>query len=274
MLPHQPIQSLDGPDLQPYQTMKRDADHRKQRIFVAEGDKVVERLLQSDCEVISLLMPVEWIEKLEPLIRSRKESIKLFTAERKLLESMTGFSMYQGVLGVGRVPASIPLEDLLRQSPRPYLLAAVEDLTNAENLGGLVRNCAAFGVTALLVGETCSSPYLRRAVRSSMGTIFKVPVVETANLAHDLMVLTQRGIHTVATHPRPGQTTLSQTNLQRDVCIVFGSEGLGLSETVLDLCQEAVAVPMANEVDSLNVSAAAAVFLYEAAKQQGKLNGA
>lgn len=267
----QPIDSFEGPDLQPYRTMKRDGEHRKKRIFVAEGDKVVVRMLESEFEVTSLLMPEKWVMELAPLIQARPEDIKIYTAERKLLEEMSGFSMYQGVLGVGRVPESIPLLSLLKSRPQPYLFAAVEDLTNAENLGGLVRNCAAFGVTALLVGESCSSPYLRRAIRASMGTIFKLPVVETQNLAHTMLELRQEGVHILAAHPHTKKNLLGESKMDMDCCLLFGSEGFGISETLVDLCDKAIAVPMANEVDSLNVGSAAAVFLYEAARQQGRL---
>lgn len=266
----EPITSLERPELEPYRTMKRDGTHRKRRIFVAEGDKVVQRLLESDFEVVSVLLPEKWLLKLEPLLERRPESIKVFTAERDLLEALTGFSMYQGVLAVGRVPNAIPLESILANSPRPYLLAAVEDLTNSENMGGLVRNCGGLGITALLVGETCSSPYLRRAVRSSMGAIFRLPTVETDHLGHTLMRLRQMGIRNIAAHPHTEQVCLPQANLREDCCLVFGSEGFGLSETILDLCDEVVAVPMANEVDSLNVASASAIFLYEAARQQNR----
>jgi tRNA G18 (ribose-2'-O)-methylase SpoU len=268
----EPITSLEGPELQPYRTMKRDGEHRKKRIFVAEGDKVVQRLLESDFEVISLLLPEKWLEEFKPLILRRKEEhIRIFTAERRLLERMTGFSMYQGVLGVGRLPEPVSLAAILERSTRPYLLAAVEDLTNSENLGGLVRNCAGFGVTALVVGETCSSPFLRRAIRSSMGTIFQLPVVESDHLAHALMHLRGMGIRIMAAHPHARMTILPRADLKGDCCLVFGSEGYGLSETLLDLSDQVVAVPMAGAVDSLNVASAAAVFLYEAAKQQGKI---
>jgi tRNA G18 (ribose-2'-O)-methylase SpoU len=269
----QPIDSLDAPELLPYRTMKRDGEHRKQRIFVAEGDKVVVRLLESSFGVVSLLMPPAWVEKLAPLIARRpdSEAIRIFTAERKLLEQLTGFSMYQGVLGVGRVPEPVAIPSLLQDSPRPLLFVAVEDLTNAENLGGLVRNCVAFGVTALLVGESCSSPYLRRAVRASMGTVFKLPVVETKNLGHTLLELRSQGVACLAAHPHTDRCWLHQSDVSYDCCLLFGHEGLGLTETLLDLCDRAVAIPMAPGVDSLNVVNAAAIFLYEAARQQGRL---
>jgi tRNA G18 (ribose-2'-O)-methylase SpoU len=160
----------------------------------------------------------------------------------------------------------------------------VDALTNAENLGAVVRNCAAFGVQSLIVGETSSSPYLRRAVRNSMGTIFQLPVFEVNSardghrpaqdtfptLAHALQELRRRGIRCLAAHPHTDRKALSQADFSGDCCIVFGSEGFGISPQVLAGCDEAVAIPMANEVDSLNVGAAAAVFFYEANRQRGK----
>src|SRR5437667_12226358 len=186
MLHLQTIESFDLPELQPYRTMRRQAEHRQQGIFVAEGEKVVRRLLESDFTVVSLLLPAKWLGEYEPLIRSRPENICVYVAGKEILERLTGFSMYQGVLAVGKIPPGPDLELRLQQTARPYLFAAVEGLSNAENVGVLVRNCAAFGAQALLVGHTCSSPFLRRAVRSSMGTIFRLPVIASLDLAQAL----------------------------------------------------------------------------------------
>src|SRR6266545_5707991 len=180
MLRVQEIETLELPELAPYRTMRRQWEHRQEGLFVAEGEKVVRRLLESDFTVVSLLLPEKWLREFEPLIRSRPEEIRAYVAEKRLLEQLTGFSMYQGILAVGTIPERATLEIVLKSSERPRLFVAVEGLSNAENLGVVVRNCGAFGVDALLVGETSSSPYLRRAVRSSMGVIFRLPVVETA----------------------------------------------------------------------------------------------
>src|SRR5262249_30262725 len=149
------------------------------------------------------------------------------------VETLTGFSMYQGVLAVAKIPAPQKLETILQASIKPNLFAAVDGLTSAENLGVVVRNCAAFGVQALVVGETSSSPYLRRAVRGSMGTIFKLPVFEVLNLAQALRELRDHGIHCVAAHPHTQQKLLPGANLTKDCCLVFGSEGFGVSPEVL-----------------------------------------
>ena len=266
----EPVRSLDAPELAPYRTMRRQLEHRQQRIFVAEGDKVVQRLLESDLPVVSLLLPVEWLEKLKPLIerRVKNEDVVAYTAEKAVLEELTGFSMYQGVLGVGRIPEMPTLANVIAGSPRPHLLVAVDSLTSAENLGVVVRNCAAFGVHALLAGETASSPYLRRAVRSSMGAIFKLPVVELASLAEALRALRSAGIRSIAAHPHTNERTLYQTDFAVDCCIVFGSEGYGINPAVLEECDEEVAIPMASQIDSLNVGSAAAAFLYEVSRQR------
>ncbi len=202
-------------------------------------------------------------------MQARPEDIQVFVAEKALLETLTGFSMYQGLLAVGKVPALPTLAEMVARSPQPRLLAAADGLASAENLGALVRNCAAFNAQALIVGETCSSPFLRRAVRSSMGAIFQLPIVETASLTQALRDLRERGIRCIAAHPHVGWAGLSrEANFAGDCCLVFGSEGYGISPAVLAACDEAAAIPMPPTVDSLNVGSAAAVFLYEANRQR------
>jgi tRNA G18 (ribose-2'-O)-methylase SpoU len=289
MLRLHPVTNLDLPELQPYRTMRQSQDHHDQGIFVAEGVKVVRRLLESRFEVVSVLLPDKWIAEFEPLISARpeKEIPVYVVTEKQALEELIGFSMYQGVLAVGRVPRRHTLAEVLHSSPRPRLFAAADGVSNAENLGALVRNCAAFGVHALISGETSSSPFLRRAVRNSMGTVFKLPVVDLANerpnrwrkpsatggmtLVQALGELRQHGMRCIAAHPHAEGRTLMRADFTGDCCILFGAEGEGISPEALAACDEAVAIPMPPEVDSLNVGAAAAVFLYEANRQRGEV---
>ena len=263
------LTSFDPPELAPYRSMKYQREHRRQRIFVAEGEKVVRRLLASSFEVVSVLLPQKWLKDYEASLQARPETIPVYVSEKELLEQLTGFSMYQGVLAIGRVPEPTPLESVLAASPQPWLLLAAVGLSNAENVGGVTRNCAALGAHALIVGETSASAYLRRAVRASMGAVFTLPVIETENLEQLLVSLRRHGIRSIAAHPHAENRRLSQTNLNRDCCLVLGSEGYGIAPQVLAVCDEAVSVPMQMGVDSLNVGSASAVFLYEAARQRG-----
>jgi len=267
----QPITTLDSPELEPYRTMRRSETHRARQIFVAEGEKVVRRLLESPLPVVSVLLPPKWVDEYGPLLNRRPEMIMTYTAEKDLLEQLVGFSMYQGVLAIGRIPKLPTLADVIASSPAPRLFVAVDGLTNAENLGGLVRNCAAFGVQALLVSQTSSSPWLRRAVRGSMGTIFKLPTVEDLDLPKSIRELRNQDIRCLAAHPHISGATLATANFTGNCCIVFGSEGFGIAPAVLDACDQSIAIPMCFDVDSLNVTSATAVFLYEALRQRGKM---
>lgn len=266
------IASLDLPELAPYRTLKRPAEHQARGIFVAEGDKVVHRLLASSLPVISVLLPEYRFAEYEPGLRSRPEDIIVYSVtEKRVLEELVGFEMFQGVLAVAKIPAHATLAERFARSQSPRLFAAADGLTSAENIGVLARNCVAFGVQALLVGETSASPFLRRAVRNSMGTIFQLPVVETDNLAGSLGELRRLGIRCIAAHPHTDQCSLADADFVKDCCIVFGSEGNGISAPVLAACDEVVAIPMPPTVDSLNVASAAAVFLYETGRQRAQI---
>lgn len=252
--------------------MKWQFEQRQQGIFVAEGEKVVRRLLESDLPVISALLLERWFIELEPLLAARKETIRVYVAERPLLETLIGFAIYQGVLAVGIAPPLAGLDNMLASSLASFkapLLVAADGISGAENMGGLIRNCAAFGVDGLIASESSCSPYLRRAVRSSMGTIFKLPAMETPSLLSTLAEMKAKGIRCVAAHPHTNQRRISEADLRGPICVVLGAEGTGLTPQLLDACDEAVVIPMQREVDSLNVGTAGAVFLYEAARQRG-----
>lgn len=265
----QSIDSFDLPELAPYRTLRYQEEQRRQGIFVAESKKVVRRLIESPLEVVSVVLPEALLPEFEPILMKRSEEVHVFIGSKKLLEGLTGFSVYQGVMAVGRVPKAMTLDELVAKGRRPLLFLAADGIGNALNMGVLVRNSAAFSVGALIVGETCCSPYLRRAVASSTGTIFRVPCVESTSLAESLRLLREKGVRCIAAHLDSGGYTLAQVDLSGDCCVVMGNEWNGVSQKVLERCDQVAAIPMPPDVDSLNVGSASAVFLYEAARQRG-----
>ena len=265
------VTSLELSELQPYRTLRRPLEHIQQGIFVAEGEKVVRQLLASNLTIISMLMTQKWFDALSTNnspITTHHTPFTIYLADHKLVESIVGVNLHQGIMAVARVPENPTLESVMNEIQSPFLLVALDGLVNAENIGVIVRNCAAFGVQGIIVGETSSSPYLRRSVRNSIGTVFKIPVIHVSNLAETLTKLHQTySTNIVAAHPQ-GQSSIHQTDLSTNVCVVFGHEGLGISKTILEVCTNHVAIPMENDTDSLNVANASAVFLYEARKQR------
>lgn len=271
----QHITSFDLPELAPYRTMRFQLEQRQQGIFIAESEKVTRRLLASNLPVLSLILPDTMLEEFREALEKRPEIIRVYCAPKAVLEQLTGYEMYQGVLAAGRVPEKTTLESILTRAGHaerralPLLLVAADGIGNSQNLGVVVRNCAAFYADALLVGENSCSPFLRRAVAASMGTVFQLPTIDLESLAETLKQLRSCGVHCIAAHPHIDKRTLPEANFKRDCCIVFGSEGQGIRPEILKLCDEAVAIPMPADVDSLNVGSASAVFLYEVARQRG-----
>ena len=264
-----PVKSLDAPELALYRTLRRVEEHERAGVLVAANHKVIKRLLASKFSVVSALLTPAWLEKLEPPLRARPEAINVYLADDALLETITGYVLHQGALAVAKIPPLPDLETMLQNSLRPQLLAAVEGIASAENLGAVVRSCAAFGAHILIVGETCGSPFQRRAVAGSMGTIFEQPVVRVENLAATLTTLRVRGVRCLAAHPRADAKKLAAVDLRGDCCLVFGAEGPGLTDAVLAACDDMVEIPMPSYMNSLNVAVATGVFLYEATRQRG-----
>lgn len=267
----QPIGSLGIPELELYRTLGQVEEHERAGVFVATNAKVVQRLLASRFGVVSALLTEDWLEKIGASLRARPENeIVAYVGEKSLLQKIAGYHLHQGALAVGKIPQQPAFEELLAAAPHPLLLAAVEGIASAENLGAIVRCCAAFGVHFLIVGETCVSPFQRRAVSGSMGSIFEQPVVRTENLVATINQLRMHGVRCLAADPGPNAIKLSAADLRGDTCLVFGAEGPGLSEAVLSACDEVVEIPMPSHMNSLNVAAATAVFLYEATRQRGE----
>lgn len=264
-----PVTSIEGRELAPYRTLRRQLDHRRDGIFVAEGGFVVQRLLRSPLDVVSLLVTPVWLAKLRPQLTARHEATVIHVAQEVVLAEIVGFHAHQGVMAVGRIPPSPGLDEVLTASGRP-LLVALDGVANPENLGVIMRTCAAFGVTAAVVGETAADPWLRRAVRNSMGAVFSVPTIPVADLAASLVHLQHRhGISCLAACPTSGVSPWD-ADLTRACCLVLGHEGDGVRPEVAKACAGAVTVPMALGLDSLNVAGAAAVVLYEVRRQRRK----
>jgi tRNA G18 (ribose-2'-O)-methylase SpoU len=268
-VPLQRIDSFDSPSLAPYRTLRYQFEHRKEGIFVAEGENAVRRLIASPLEIVSAVVPEHLVETYQSLLASRDPRIPLYVAPKKFLETLTGFPMYQGVMAVGKVPTPITLEELLLKAPRPLLLVAADGVSSSQNIGALVRNCAAFNAGGLLIDNTSCSPYLRRAITCSAGTVFSLRVVELESLGAALRKLREAGVRCVGAHPPAVNHPIARVSLKGDCCLIVGSEGPGITRAVLDECDELAAIPMPPGIDSLNVATAAAVFLYEAGRQCG-----
>jgi len=208
---------------------------------------------------------------MRPELECRPEDITIYIADAEMISKVSGYPVYQGLKATARIVKEHDLDEIIDGAGSPRLLVACDGLTNAENVGAIIRNTAAFGGDAVIVGEDTSSPYLTRTIRASMGTVFEVPCVYSDRLEYTLKNLKFAGFRIVGAHAHTDQKTIARSKFDGDVVIVFGSEGFGISKPIERLCDDLVLIPMAGTVDSLNVGSSVAVFLYEAARQRGKM---
>jgi tRNA G18 (ribose-2'-O)-methylase SpoU len=258
-LPIERVDSLLAPELAPYRTLRR-ASLPAPGLFVAEGSKVVFRMLESGIRPVSFLLTPDWLEALGGALPPLEAGVRLYVAERPVMQEIVGFRFHQGLMALGRIPAE-PDPELLGAD---HLVVALDDIHHAENVGVIIRNAAALGARAVVAGETCSDPWLRRSVRNSMGGIFRLPVFRPERLREFLLRLrATAGTRLIAADARAAASIASES-FRGSVCVVAGNEEAGVRSEILKICDARISIPMERNVDSLNVASAVAVFLHAA----------
>ena len=219
--------------------------------FVGDGHRVVRKMIDRGVAV-RLLCTEEWAEKLAP-----PDGLDVRIAPRQRLHDLVGFRLHQGIMALGKIPPSAPL--------RGSFHVALDGLSNAENVGAVLRACAGFGVEGVLVPPDTASPWLRRAVRVGMGAPLEVPIHYVDDLAEAI-----RPLNAWSAHIHGGKKDYRDVDLGGAVCLVLGGEDRGVSDPVLKASKGVVYIPRSGGWDCLNVATSAAVLLAEARRQRDK----
>lgn len=255
------VDDLEHVELEPYRTLREHTRHWRGGYFVAEGEKVVRRLLASDLETVSVLCSAVWLDVLAAELGAKRHAeVTVYVAPDDVLEQVVGFALHKRIMAIGRIPAQPDLDVL---GARAGVHVAVEGIADAENMGVMLRACAGMGAASFIAGADSTSPWLRRSVRVSMGTVFGLPVHRCGDVRETLGELQRRhGWRIVGTVPRGGEPRLPAGDAP--ICLWFGSEGTGLSDEAIAMCDALFTIAMHGDVDSLNVANAMAVALYAA----------
>jgi tRNA G18 (ribose-2'-O)-methylase SpoU len=254
------VHDLDDARLTPYRELKERDLAREQGLFVAEGEHLVRRLLAGDFRTHSLLLADRRAGEIAPLA---PPDVPVYVAPAALLNQVMGFKFHSGVIAAGVRPTPVTLADRFAHDPPVMRIVVCPELATADNLGSMFRLSAGFGADVLIVGPRSHDPFNRRTVRVSMGTIFKLPVIQSVDLTADLRLLRDRwGVHCAASVLDAAATPLRQAQHHARLALLFGNEAQGLDASTLDACDERVTIPMKRETDSLNVATAAAIFMY------------
>jgi tRNA G18 (ribose-2'-O)-methylase SpoU len=253
------IDSADDPRLGVYRDLKSPLSKRRGERFVVEGELLVERLVASGLGLESLLVEERLAESWAARVPAE---LPLLVIPHAAVRELIGFRFHRGVLACGFRPPNRDLRQLLSDGQAATWVVCV-GVQDPENLGGILRSSAAFGVRAVLLAEACADPFSRRVARTSMGANFRLPLVESEDLAGDLKTMRDDfGIQLIATVLADDAEPLAQVQPVRRAALLFGSEGFGLAPQWLAMCDRRVTIPMPPGVDSLNVNVAAGIFLY------------
>lgn len=229
-------------------------------IFVAESPKVISVALDAGFKPVSLLMERRHINGDGKAIINRCGDIPVYTADREVLETLTGYRLTRGVLCAMRRPEIATPESVCLNAKR---IAVLEGIVDSTNIGAIFRSAAALGIDGVLLTDTCCDPLCRRAVRVSMGTVFQVPWSRVSgDWPQTLRIM---GFKTAAMALSDNAVSIDDHKLKsaEKLAIVLGTEGDGLLDKTIADCDFTVCIPMCHGVDSLNVAAASAVAFWE-----------
>ena len=259
-MPTEIIERLDDPRLDPYRNLKSTNLTRWSNQFIAEGLLVVERLLASQFEVVSVVASRKVERQVVPLVR---QALPLYLLDHTLAEKLVGYTFHTGVLACGVRRPSPPVEALLGAPHSRSLLAVCPNVNDPENIGAIIRLSAGFGLSGVLLGPECADPFSRRVLRVSMGTAFTVPIRETRDLQSDLLHLRDEHHVELATAVLDaGAEPLETARCGERMALLFGNEKHGLDKDWIELCGRKLTIPMAPGADSLNVAVAAGIFFH------------
>ncbi len=195
--------------------------------------------------------------------RATAAEVRTIVTGDALFRALSPVREPSGVVSIARRPAA-SLDAALARSPQ--LLLLLDGVQDPGNVGAIVRAAEACGATALLVGAGSADPFGWKALRGAMGSSLRLPIVRT-DLHEALRRVRSSNVRVVATVPRSGKPP-SEADLRSPVAILLGGEGAGIPDALVAAADERITIPMRPPVESLNVSIAAALVLYEASRQR------
>lgn len=267
------IDSLDVPEVAVYahltEAQLRNRLEPEKGVFIVESEKVIRVALAAGLRPLSFLTEDKYIDaQLRAMCEEYGvgKEVPVYTGERELLAGLTGYELTRGVLCAMRRPLLPSVEKTLqaaslRAGRKRMRVAVMDSVVNSTNTGAIFRASAALGIDALLLTRTCCDPLNRRACRVSMGTVFQIPWTWLDHYGQ----LKDLGFKMVALALTDRSVSIDDPCLKdpERLAIIMGTEGDGLSDSVLQQCDYVAKIPMQRGVDSLNVAAAASVAFWE-----------
>ena len=228
-------------------------------LFVAEGRLVVRRLIDlQHWEIDSILVTQPAADALVDILP--KTNAPVYIGSQELMNGLAGFNIHRGCLALVRRPDT-PTLDRIAAGPLSRVLV-LEGVNNPDNIGGLFRSAAAFGIELVVLGPDSGDPLYRKAIRTSMGATLSIPFVQAPQWPGAIRDLRLDGFTVVALTPAMQAAPLEEIFPHAKLALLVGSEGSGLTEPAMDAATLRIRIPTTPDVDSLNVTTAASIAMY------------
>lgn len=270
--PHNPITSKENSVIKHLHALSEPKHRKKEQAFLIEGVKMVEEALRDNLGVTMVIAAPSLVQHhgkgVLKLAESRSADV-LWISE-KLMDAISESKTPQPVMAVVKMPDH-PEEALFAQSSG--LLVVAHQLQDPGNLGTIIRTAEAAGAAGIALTPNTVDPYGAKAVRASMGSILRLPVVRISDTIAFIKTCKEKKYQTAAT-VLTGEKLLFDVDLRKPTAVILGQEGAGLPQEIMAEVDLRVRIPMAEPIDSLNVATSAAVVLYEALRQRILKNAA
>ena len=243
--------------------------------FIAEGTVVLRMLAAAHVSADArfraekLLLLENRLEGLGEILAAFPAEVPVYVASAAVLDQIAGFHLHRGVLALGSRMLEQGADALLNALPEKALVGVCCGISNHDNIGSIFRNAAAFGVSALLLDETCCDPLYRKALRVSVGSVLSVPFARGGAALSLLETVDRAGFAIFGLSPR-GEIDIRNVPKGNRVALVTGTEGEGLPAHIMERFQTA-RIPQMPQLDSLNAATATGIALYEMARGQDLL---
>ncbi len=258
-----PVTDPDDPRIEGYRAVRERDLVGRQGLFVAEGRVVLEKLASDGRRrVRSVLIAEPRLAGMGEVLARLGDETPIYAASQAVMDAIVGFPIHRGVLALGERQQSVP-DEVLGALPENALVLALCGIANHDNMGGLFRNAAAFGVDAVVLDSACCDPLYRKAIRVSVGAVLTTPFVQLAPGVDMVDRLREAGCDVVALSPR-GDIDLQALRRKGPMAVLFGAEGPGLPQSVLERSRT-VRIRMAGDFDSLNVATTSGIVLHHLA---------
>jgi len=253
------ITDINHPDLKLYSSLRKDS--LDEGLFVAESLKVIKKLIDSEYELVSLLVSESFRAENEQFL----EALDYQLISDEVSEQMTGKKYHKGIMAIGRMKPFAKLSDF----KGPILV--LNGLTSPENVGAMMRNAAGFGIKNILFDSKTCHPFLKRCIRVGMGNTFFLNFFKSENLSSDLGALKEFDYKIFGTANEEGSKNLPGFKFPEKSALIIGSEGNGMDVEIKACSDVLLKIPMVDDVQHFNAACASAVFLYELSQSSNLL---